>query len=69
MSELKPCPFCGKEVSIVTDEWDWPWGFCFKVSCSNDLCTTADPYERVTKDEEQNENNKQILIEKWNTRA
>ena len=55
-TELKPCPFCGGEVTLITttDMWNY-------ISCKNENCG-INPHTHV-------QSNKQAVIETWNKRA
>lgn len=60
MSELKPCPFCGGEASLVRRKQvcgHWPHGGTFYVHCKNCLITT------------QPRRNAENVIAAWNRRA
>ena len=57
MKELKPCPFCGEEATLVEDIYDDRL-FSY-VICSNDNCN-ANTGRCDTKDE---------AIAKWNNRV
>lgn len=56
MTDLKPCPFCGGEATLVEDIYDDR--LCSYVICSNDNCN-ANTGRYDTEDE---------AITKWNTR-
>lgn len=63
MDELKPCPFCGGNVSIVRD----PAAqineiFCFHCSAHTKWTIKMKPHETY-------EENQKRWVEKWNRRA
>lgn len=58
MEQLKPCPFCGEEAQIFTDdEMGYLGNAQYLVRCGNCLCGTG------------HYNNPEYAIEAWNKRA
>jgi hypothetical protein len=64
---LKPCPFCGKEAKLKYTRYEY--SDSYHITCGDLDCLGHNPYYPVLTNEAANEKNKQILIEKWNTRA
>lgn len=65
MEELKPCPFCGKEVELITypaREWGWnPHKTALhSIGCCNSRCTIRPETKTRSK--------KRYVIDAWNNR-
>ncbi|GHT52912.1 hypothetical protein FACS1894106_2660 [Spirochaetia bacterium] len=63
MLELKPCPFCGKEAKMYTNNKiaTFLYGHSYSVRCTNELCycfVVSNPTET-----------KEAAIAAWNKRA
>jgi len=58
--DLKPCPFCGKKVVLITEK-NWDESFSYRISCTNRGCWLL-PYGTVLS------SHKEALVEEWNTR-
>ena len=70
MAELKPCPFCGREVKIVEYTVDEPFTFCdcgFEIRCPNCDIRLREHTRCLTGIEHMKAKNS--LIERWNRRA
>ena len=60
MDKLKPCPFCGSDGRIITDEPNCPhYRTTFYVICMNSMCEC----------ELRHSIDKELAITAWNTRA
>lgn len=71
VKELKPCPFCGGEVSIALFG-DPEFGFYWKITrgISDNACTCRVFMEsQLFNDDEHGEFEKKQLVEAWNRRA
>jgi Lar family restriction alleviation protein len=66
---LKPCPFCGKKVSLQSTEIFEDGDEAYHITCGDWACIAHNPYYPVSRNKAANDKSKQILIEKWNTRA
>lgn len=58
MTELKPCPFCGREAEIQ-EEYDDYYGISYAIFCTECDCIFDIPDNR----------NEENLIKAWNRRA
>lgn len=66
MSELKPCPFCGGEPSLISFYNDRTVFPAAKVSCNNGSCKARPKVEFIDSTFEEAED---TAIEAWNTRC
>jgi hypothetical protein len=66
MTSLKPCPFCGKQPSILPDDPDTEGDAWTKVACLNGRCA-ANP--EVISYSDIRTNHRRGAFRKWNKRA